>query len=116
MEVRHVLSEPRIKSAEPGNLVWLVDIFRKGVPDPIDTIEVSDETLPPRKKRGKVAWRLPTDDSRLVCHNVMSRFTMDLFLSCSWLFICASLLDMLLDVFCFHLLSDAILVCNMNYI
>ena len=84
--------------------------------DPIDTIEVSDETLPPRKKRGKVAWRLPTDDSRLVCHNIMSRFPMDLFLSCSWLLICASLLDMLLDVVCFHLLSDAILVCNMNYI
>ena len=64
MEDRHTLSEPRVKST--NSLVWLVDIHRKGVKDPIDTIEISEETLPPRKKKGKVVWRLPSDHSRLV--------------------------------------------------
>ena len=71
MEDRHTLSEPRLKSSSSpttsSSLVWLVDIYRKGVLNPIDTIEISDETLPPRvNKKGKVLWRLPTDDSRLV--------------------------------------------------
>ncbi len=70
MEDRHTLSEPRRNPSavdgatnSPG---WLVDIYRKGVDDPIDTIEISEETLPPRKKKGKVVWRLPSDYSRLV--------------------------------------------------
>jgi hypothetical protein len=66
MEERHALSQPRIKSPESGSLVWLVDIHRKGVPDPVDTIEISEETFPPRKKKGKIVWRLPSDHSRLV--------------------------------------------------
>ena len=69
MEDRHVLSAPRLQQQQPSSnlLVWLVDIYRKGVSDPIDTIEISNETLPPRvNKKGKVVWRLPTDDSRLV--------------------------------------------------
>ena len=67
MEDRHTLSEPRINSdASDGTLCWLVDVYRKGVDDPIDTIEISDQTLPPRKKKGKIVWRLPNDASRVV--------------------------------------------------
>lgn len=44
--------------------VFLVDVFRKGVDDPVDTVVITDETLPPRKNRkGKVAWRLPDLES-----------------------------------------------------
>ena len=74
MEERHALSEPRIKSQESGSLVWLVDIRRKGVTDPVDTIEISEESLPPRKKKGKIVWRLPTDHSRLVSSRNCFRF------------------------------------------
>lgn len=69
MEDRHAFSEPRpvpLDSTD-GRHVWLVDIYRNGVEDPIDTIEISEDTLPPRKKKGgKVAWRLPSDYSRVV--------------------------------------------------
>jgi len=79
MEDRHALSEPRIQSNNKGNKndtqslvpVWLVDIHRKGVASPIDTIEISEKTLPPRKKKGKVVWRLPSDHSRLVSHDLL---------------------------------------------
>lgn len=63
MEDRHTISEPRIKS--PDSLVWLVDIYRHGVDEPVDTIEISEANLPPRKRKGKVVWRLPSDHSRL---------------------------------------------------
>lgn len=44
--------------------VFLVDVFREGVDDPVDTVVITDETLPPRKNRkGKVAWRLPDLES-----------------------------------------------------
>ena len=67
MEDRHALSEPRLQSSTDKDcLVWLVDIYRNGVVSPIDTIEISEVTLPPRKKKGKVVWRLPSDQSRLV--------------------------------------------------
>lgn len=65
MEDRHTISEPRIKSS-PNSLVWLVDIYRNGVEEPVDTIEISEVNLPPRKRKGKVVWRLPSDHSRLV--------------------------------------------------
>jgi hypothetical protein len=68
MEDRHNLATPRLsKSSSSTLLVWNVDIYRKGVTDPVDTIEISDETLPPRlNKKGKVVWRLPTDGNRVV--------------------------------------------------
>jgi len=44
--------------------VFLVDVFRIGVDDPIDAVVITDETLPPRKnKKGKIAWRLPDLES-----------------------------------------------------
>mmetsp|Transcript_18874 Transcript_18874/g.26574 ORF Transcript_18874/g.26574 Transcript_18874/m.26574 type:complete len:555 (-) Transcript_18874:25-1689(-) len=75
MAERHTLSEPRPlkststngSSVSPGDntLKWEVDVYRKGVSDPIETLVLSDESLPPRKnKRGKVVWRLPTDSGR----------------------------------------------------
>eukprot|EP00554_Chaetoceros_debilis_P004337 CAMPEP_0194087322 /NCGR_PEP_ID=MMETSP0149-20130528/24530_1 /TAXON_ID=122233 /ORGANISM="Chaetoceros debilis, Strain MM31A-1" /LENGTH=502 /DNA_ID=CAMNT_0038770639 /DNA_START=54 /DNA_END=1562 /DNA_ORIENTATION=+ len=68
MEDRHAFSDPRpvpLDSTD-GRHTWLVDIYRNGVEDPIDTIEISEVTLPPRKKKGgKVAWRLPSDYSRV---------------------------------------------------
>lgn len=70
MEDRHSLSEPRIKTNngnDTKSLVWLVDIYRKGVTNPVDTIEICNESLPPRlNKKGKVLWRLPNDKDRLV--------------------------------------------------
>lgn len=71
MEDRHTLSEPRLKTTNNDNdttsLVWLVDIYRKGVTNPVDTIDICDESLPPRlNKKGKVLWRLPSDKDRLV--------------------------------------------------
>ncbi len=85
MEDRHSLSEPRLRSSSDekssntdntnvnvnvnasSSLVWLVDIYRKGVTNPVDTIEICNESLPPRlNKKGKVLWRLPKDKDRLV--------------------------------------------------
>lgn len=44
--------------------VFLVDVFRIGVDDPVDAVVITDETLPPRKnKKGKIAWRLPDLES-----------------------------------------------------
>ena len=53
------------KNARPyEGPVFLVDVFRNGVDDPVDTVVITDETLPPRKNRkGKVAWRLPDLES-----------------------------------------------------
>jgi len=64
MDDRHTISEPRLKPS--AKKTWIVDIYRKGVQDPVDTIEISDETLPPRvNKRGKVVWQLPDDGNRV---------------------------------------------------
>lgn len=64
MEDRHSISEPRLLNAAIPS--WSVEITREGVNDPIDTIEISEQTLPPRVKKGKVIWRLPTDSSKTV--------------------------------------------------
>lgn len=64
MEDRHAISEPRLLSSTQPS--WLVDITRDGVNEPVDTIEINETTLPPRKKKGKVVWRLPSDAERLV--------------------------------------------------
>lgn len=63
MEDRHAISEPRLLSSTQPS--WLVDITRDGVNEPVDTIEINETTLPPRKKKGKVVWRLPSDAERL---------------------------------------------------
>eukprot|EP00560_Eucampia_antarctica_P009276 CAMPEP_0197827572 /NCGR_PEP_ID=MMETSP1437-20131217/4323_1 /TAXON_ID=49252 ORGANISM="Eucampia antarctica, Strain CCMP1452" /NCGR_SAMPLE_ID=MMETSP1437 /ASSEMBLY_ACC=CAM_ASM_001096 /LENGTH=108 /DNA_ID=CAMNT_0043428467 /DNA_START=28 /DNA_END=354 /DNA_ORIENTATION=+ len=90
IEDRHSFSEPRIASNSGGNsgndviggggggscsslgeelllLAWEVDVFRKGVDGPVDTLRVHDRNLPPRvNKKGKTVWRLPHDKDRLV--------------------------------------------------
>lgn len=59
---RHSLSEPRIcPTATEDDLSWEVDVFRENVPDPIDMLRIDDTTLPPRTRKGKVVWRLPTE-------------------------------------------------------
>lgn len=64
MEVRHTISDPRPISLNA--LKWKVEIYRNGVNTPIDTIVLSDESLPPRtNKRGKIVWRLPTETGKL---------------------------------------------------
>jgi len=64
MEGRHTISDPRETTI--NGCSWEVDIYREGVDEPIDTIIISDETLPPRKnKRGKIVWRLPTEEGKL---------------------------------------------------
>ena len=59
--------------------VFLVDVFRIGVDDPVDAVVITDETLPPRKnKKGKIAWRLPDLESakggRLVSKQLVRLF------------------------------------------
>lgn len=68
MEERHTISEPRLLSST--HLSWLVDITREGVHEPVDTIEINENTLPPRKKKGKIVWRLPSDAEKLVSFHV----------------------------------------------
>ena len=67
-EDRHSFSDPRVAPGSGGgNLAWEVDVFRKGVEGPVDTLRVDDNNLPPRvNKKGKVVWRLPNDKNRLV--------------------------------------------------
>ena len=85
-EERHTLSEPRLipernwslyveeSHASQGGLVkrksnfagpvWIVGVYRHGVADAVETVIVTDETLPPRKnKKGKVIWCLPDMES-----------------------------------------------------
>lgn len=58
MEDRHYLSEPRpIEGLELPT--WEVDIFREGVDTPIMTITLDSNSLPPRKRKKKVVWKLP---------------------------------------------------------
>ena len=64
MEDRHFLSEPRpIKGLELPT--WEVDILREGVDTPIMTIRVDNLTLPPRKRKKKVVWKLPDNFDQL---------------------------------------------------
>jgi hypothetical protein len=58
MEDRHYLSELRpIAGLELPT--WEVDIFREGVDAPIMTITIDSNSLPPRKRKKKVVWKLP---------------------------------------------------------
>jgi len=79
MDERHTFSEPRL--IDSNALKWDLDIYRKGVNDPVETILLSDETLPPRlNKRGKIVWRLPTDPGKLPSFGTdEKRRIMDLF-------------------------------------
>jgi hypothetical protein len=62
MEERHSFSDPRPAPNGHNDLPsWNVDVYREGVPDPVFTLLVNDETLPPRMRKKKVVWRLPTD-------------------------------------------------------
>ena len=110
MEDRHALSEPRLQSSTDKDcLVWLVDIYRNGVVSPIDTIEISEITLPPRKKKGKVVWRLPSDQSRLVSYYacfVLFCFVLFCFI-CYFVLICVTLFYMFV---CFTVLYSMCLL------
>jgi hypothetical protein len=58
MEDRHYLSE--LRPVEGLELpTWEVDIFREGVDTPIMTITLDSNSLPPRKRKKKVVWKLP---------------------------------------------------------
>jgi hypothetical protein len=66
MEERHSFSDPRPAPNGHNDLPsWNVDVYREGVPDPVFTLLVNDETLPPRMRKKKVVWRLPTDQELL---------------------------------------------------
>ena len=58
MEDRHSFSEPRpifgLKLP-----TWEVDVFRAGVEEPVLTLRVDNNTLPPRVRKRKVVWKLP---------------------------------------------------------
>lgn len=63
MTDRHSLSEPRYL----GDFQWEVDVYRDGVPQPVDTLPINVKTLPPRKNRkGKIVWQLPKDPMKQV--------------------------------------------------
>lgn len=61
MEDRHSLSAPRCI----GNLQWEVDVFRDTVDQPVETLLINSETMPPRTRKGRVVWQLPSDESKL---------------------------------------------------
>lgn len=66
MEDRHSLSEPRLcPTASEGNLAWEVEVYRENVPEPIEILRIDNETLPPRMRKGKIVWRLPTEIGKL---------------------------------------------------
>ena len=64
MEVRHSFSEPRLAHGYDV-LTWNVDVFREGVDDPVLTLVIDNDTLPPRMRKKKVVWRLPEDEETL---------------------------------------------------
>jgi Uri superfamily endonuclease len=57
---RHTFSEPRpVENASTRIPTWHVDVFRQGVPDPVFTLVINHSTLPPRRRKKKVVWKLP---------------------------------------------------------
>lgn len=38
---------------------WTVDVLRNGVDEPVGQLVVNDRNQPPRKRKGKIVWRLP---------------------------------------------------------
>lgn len=64
MEDRHTFSEPRPAHGY-DKLTWNVDVFREGVDDPVLTLVIDADTMPPRMRKKKVVWRLPEDHETL---------------------------------------------------
>jgi hypothetical protein len=64
MEDRHTFSEPRPAHGY-DKLTWKVDVFREGVDDPVLTLVIDSDTMPPRMRKKKVVWRLPEDHETL---------------------------------------------------
>lgn len=64
MEDRHTFSEarPAYGYEKPS---WNVDVFRKGVDDPVFTLLVNSDTLPPRMRKKKIVWRLPDSNDAI---------------------------------------------------
>ena len=57
---RHRLSDPRYI----GDVQWEVDVFRENVDQAVDTLVINSKTLPPRTRKGKIVWQLPTDPTK----------------------------------------------------
>ena len=64
MEVRHTFSDPRLAHGY-DKLTWNVDVFREGVDEPVLTLAIDNDTMPPRMRKKKVIWRLPEDEETL---------------------------------------------------
>jgi hypothetical protein len=58
MEDRHSFSEPRPIPGLPLP-TWEIDVFRENVDTPIESLRIDETTLPPRRRKGKVVWKLP---------------------------------------------------------
>ncbi len=74
MEDRHSISEPRpiVRRVfgSPTYVEWEVDILRDDTVV-VDTLILTDDVLPPRtNKKGKVVWRLPDSEDKLVSHHL----------------------------------------------
>jgi hypothetical protein len=67
MEDRHSISEPRaVVRIGISAVEWEVDILRDETVV-VDTFILNDEVLPPRtNKKGKILWRLPDSEDKLV--------------------------------------------------
>lgn len=75
MEDRHSVSEPRPIDKNDGSLPsWEVDILRDDTVI-VDTFLLNKDVLPPRKKKGKVVWRLPDKADKLVSCIACIHFT-----------------------------------------
>ena len=64
MEERHTFSEPRVAYGY-DKLTWNVDVFREGVEDPVCTLVIDEESMPPRMRKKKIVWRLPETQESL---------------------------------------------------
>jgi hypothetical protein len=64
MEVRHTFSEPRL-AVNCEKLTWNVDVYREGVENPVGTLTINEDTMPPRIRKKKVVWKLPDTNQSL---------------------------------------------------
>jgi len=56
----HIFSDPVPFPDASIQPCWRVDVFRKGVDEPVGCLEVHPQSLPPRKgKKNKILWKLP---------------------------------------------------------
>jgi hypothetical protein len=66
----HIFSDPEPVDSSTNNstdnkstlLAWYVHVYRQGGTQ-VGTLLVDDTTLPPRKRKGKIVWKLPDDGS-----------------------------------------------------